>query len=136
VAESRARGRRAVHQVHPIDDEAVLADVDRVFVTAHPAEPTVPVLLRAGDVAIRAWVKGTAQDVPADRLRQLITAHLRDRLPDDPDGELRAAVTAAAVVAALELSLWQWLAAGAPPDGLAECRKRWHAVVPLLPREL
>jgi hypothetical protein len=137
VAESRAQDRWVARQAHPLDDQAVLAGVDRVFVTAHPAEPTVPVLLRAGDVALRAWMAGAraVDDVPAGRLRRLMAERLRERLPADPDGELHAAVTAAAVVAALELAFGQWLAAGASPDDVAECRARWHAVALLLPPE-
>ena len=137
MAESRAQDRWVARQAHPLDDQAVLAGVDRVFVTAHPAEPTVPVLLRAGDVALRAWMAGAraVDDVPAGRLRRLMAERLRERLPADPDGELHTAVTAAAVVAALELAFGQWLAAGASPDDVAECRARWHAVVLLLPPE-
>jgi len=126
-----------VRPLAPIGDEAVLADVDRVFVTAHPAEPTVPVLLRAGDVVLRAWMADAraVDDVATGRLRRLMTDRLRERLPADPDGELHAAVTAAAVVAVMELAFGQWLAAGASPGDVAECRARWHAVVPLLPPE-
>jgi hypothetical protein len=137
VAESRARDRWVARQVHPLDDRAVLEDVDRVFVTAHPAEPTVPVLLRAGDVALRAWMADAraVDDVATGRLRRRMTERMRERLPADPDGELHATVTAAAVVAAVELAFGQWLAAGASPGDVAECRARWHAVVPLLPPE-
>jgi len=70
-----------------------------------------------------------------DALRRLFTRHLRERLPDDADGTLYAAVTAATVVAALDLALTEWWAAGGRADGAAACRERFRAVAPLLHAE-
>jgi hypothetical protein len=122
-----------------------LSRAERVFVTAHPAEPAAAVALRAGEAALACYLEGaeTQAAAPADAdrpdaadvraLRTLFTRHLRERLPDDPAAELHAVVAAAAVAAALDLALAGWLAAGAPADGVAGCRERFRAVGPLLP---
>ena len=68
----------------------------------------------------------------AEPLRELFARHLRERLPDDDAGELHAAVTAAAVVAALDLAVARWRADGAHAD-MAACRARFRAVAALLP---
>ncbi|MDT7579436.1 MAG: hypothetical protein QOK35_700 [Pseudonocardiales bacterium] len=144
-----------------LDHAAALARADRILVTAHPAEPVSVVALRAGEGALVAYLDD-AQDarpyvlaerpadrgadppsdpadgdlpeaVAADALRRLLARHLGERLPDDHAGEMRAAVTAAAVVAALDLALAHWLADGARADGVAACRERFRAVAPLLP---
>ena len=110
-----------------------LARADRVLVTAHPAEPLNAVALRAGEAALTAAVAG-AWDPPAvDQLRRLLARHLRERLPDDDAGTLHAEVVAAATVAALDLALREWTAAGARADDTAACRERFRAVAPLLP---
>jgi hypothetical protein len=112
-----------------------LARADRVLVTAHPAEPLNAVALRAGEAALTAAVDD-AWDPPAvDQLRRLLARHLRERLPDDDAGTLHAEVVAAATVAALDLALREWRAAGARADDTAGCRERFLAVAPLLPPE-
>ena len=58
------------------------------------------------------------ESASVDHYRRLFTRYLRQRFADDPDGELRAAVIGAAVVAAHNLALRAWLAAGAPEAGL------------------
>ena len=124
------------------DHDAALGSADRVFITAHPSEQVPSVALRAGEAALRSYVEGrptlraapdTVEGVAVDRLRRLFARHLGERLPDDAAGTLVAAVTAAAVVAALDLAVSEWLAAGGEPDGVPVCEERFRAVAPLLP---
>jgi AcrR family transcriptional regulator len=135
------------------DHEAGLARVAEIFETAHPTEPIASLVLRAGETVFGLYFEDPqlsvaryrlTHEVPAlrdresasvDHYRRLFNRHLRRRLTDEPDGELRAAVTAAAVVAAHNVALRGWLAAGAPPDGLDECRARYRKVVDMLPGE-
>ena len=123
-----------------LDHEAALARADRILVTAHPAEPLGSVALRAGEGALESYLDAAAVSGPAglapeaaEPLRRLLGRHLGERLPDDDAGALHAAVTAAAVVAALDVALAHWLAEGAPTDGVAACRARFRAVAALLP---
>jgi AcrR family transcriptional regulator len=135
------------------DHEAALARVADVFETAHPSEPTASLVLRAGETVLDMYAEDAALSVrrfrlthvvPAlrdresasvDHYRRLFTRYLRRRFADRPDGELRAAVIGAAVVAAHNLALRSWLAAEAPADGLDACRERFHQVVAMLPPE-
>jgi hypothetical protein len=141
-----------------LDHEAAAARADRVLVTAHPSESVTSTALRAGETVLQSYMDdlgaagpqscGTSDPpapravphdgggIDADPLRRLFARHLAERLPDGPAGALRAAVTAAAVVAALELVLAQWRADGARPDRAAVFVERLHAVAPLLPRDL
>ena len=73
------------------------------------------------------------ESASVDHYRRLFTRHLRQRLAEQPDGELRAAVIGAAVVAAHNVALRSWLAAGAPADGYDACRERFRRVADLLP---
>ena len=75
------------------------------------------------------------ESASVDHYRRLFTRYLRQRFADDPDGELRAAVIGAAVVAAHNLALRAWLAAGAPEAGLDACREGFRRVADLLPVE-
>jgi hypothetical protein len=126
---------------------------ERVFLTAHPSESPTSTALRAAEAALRSSMddleapgpqcsrtsdpmRAAPHGASADGLQRLFARHLAERLPDDPDGELRAAVIAAAVVAALELVLAQWRADGARPDRAAVFVERLHAVAPLLPPDL
>ncbi|WP_281290367.1 TetR/AcrR family transcriptional regulator [Pseudonocardia cypriaca] len=70
-----------------------------------------------------------------DHYRRLFTRRLRERFAGEPDGDLRAAVTGAAVVAAHNLALRAWLASGGRPDQLDDCRARFRKVVDMLPGE-
>ena len=133
------------------DHTAALARLSEVFDTAHPNEPLLPLILRATETVFEQYTQDPALSlrryelthaVPAlrdreaasvDHYRRLITRHLRRRLADRPDGELRAAVIAAAVVAAHNLALRRWLAAGAPPDGVDACIGYFRQVADLLP---
>lgn len=135
-----------------LDHDAAAARADRVFVTAHPAEPTTAVLLRAGDTALTSYLDdvldapgpplaiaasgdvGHAEIVAVEPLRRLFARHVRESSPDDAAGELYAEVVAAAAVAALDLAVRTWLAAGAPADAVRACRERFRAVAGLLPR--
>ena len=129
------RGQSAV-----LDHGAALSRAERVFLTAHPAEAPSSVVLRAGDAALESYLDDAleARRSPADRpavdlLRRSFAGHLAERLPDDPEGALHAEVIAAAVVAALDLALREWLAAGARKERAPACRERFRAVAPLLP---
>ena len=75
------------------------------------------------------------ESASVDHYRRLFTRHLRHRLSDEPDGELRAAVVGAAVVAAHNLALRTWLSAGAPGDGAQTCREQFRRVAQMLPVE-
>ena len=133
------------------DHEAALARIADVFEAAHPTEPVVALVLRAGETVFDLYTDDPALSVrrfalthriPAlrdresasvDHYRRLFTRHLRQRLAEQPDGELRAAVIGAAVVAAHNVALRTWLAAGAPADGYEACRERFRRVADLLP---
>jgi AcrR family transcriptional regulator len=133
------------------DHEAALARIADVFEAAHPSEPVVALVLRAGETVFDLYTDHPALSVrrfalthrvPAlrdresasvDHYRRLFTRHLRQRLAERPDGELRAAVIGAAVVAAHNVALRTWLAAGAPADGFEACRERFRRVADLLP---
>jgi len=135
------------------DHEVGLARVAEVFASAHPAETTAALVLRAGETVFDLYAEDPAlsverfrltHEVPAlrdresarvDHYRRLFTRQLRERFAGDPDGELRAAVTGAAVVAAHNLALRAWLADGAPADGLEACKERFRRVATMLPGE-
>lgn len=135
------------------DHEAALDRISEVFETAHPTEPAAPLVLRAAETVLDLYAEDPVlsvrrfqltHQVPALRdresasvhhYRRLFTRHLRRRFAGDPDGELRAAVIGAAVVAAHNLALRSWLMAGAPEDGLESCRDRFRRVADLLPPE-
>jgi AcrR family transcriptional regulator len=135
------------------DHETALARVAEVFETAHPTEPSAPLVLRAGETVFDIYADDPrlsvdryrlTHEVPAlrdresasvDHYRRLFTRYLRRRFAGDPDGDLRAAVIGAAVVAAHNLALRAWLAAGAPADGMEACRERFRRVAEMLPGE-
>lgn len=135
------------------DHETALARIADVFATAHATEPTGSLALRAGETVFDLYTEDPelsvarfrlTHEVPSlrdresasvDHYRRLFTRNLRTRLADSPNGELRAAVIGAAVVAAHNLALRAWLAAGAPADGIDELRARFRAVADMLPVE-
>ncbi|WP_219416052.1 TetR family transcriptional regulator [Pseudonocardia nigra] len=135
------------------DHEAALAGVTQVFATAHPSEPTPSVVLRAGETVLDMYVEDAdvalkrfrlvravpplrdRESASAEHYRRLFTRELRERFADTDDAELRATVAAAAVVAAHNLALKAWLAAGARADGVAACRERFRRVAEMLPGE-
>lgn len=133
------------------DHEAALARIAAVFESAHSSEPVTALALRAGEtvfdlyfddpaLSVRRFALTHQIDVLRDResacvdhYRRLITRQLRQRLADQPDGELRATVIGAAVVAAHNLALRTWLAAGAPADRCDTAREQFRRVTDLLP---
>ena len=143
------------------DHETGLSRVAAVFTAAHPDEPTASVVLRAGETVFDLYTDdpglsvarfGLTHRVPAlrdresasvDHYRRLFIRHLRERFAAggrggrriDDAAELRAAVIGAAVVAAHNLALRAWLAAGAPADGVEACRARFRRVADILPIE-
>jgi AcrR family transcriptional regulator len=135
------------------DHDSALARIAEIFETAHPTEPAASLVLRAGETVFDLYADDAAlsverfrltHEVPAlrdresasvDHYRRLFTRHLRRRFADEPDGELRAAVIGAAVVAAHNLALRAWLAEGAPADGVEACKERFRKVADMLPGE-
>ncbi|MFC5992812.1 TetR family transcriptional regulator [Pseudonocardia hispaniensis] len=135
------------------DHEASLARVAAVFAEAHPDEPLLSVVLRAGETVFDLYFDDAEvarrrfalthqvlalrdrEAASVDHYRRLFTQQLRARLADVPDGELRAAVIAAAVVAAHNLALRTWLTEGATTAGIESCRARFRRVAGLLPFE-
>lgn len=135
------------------DHEAGLARVAEVFDTAHPDEPTASLVLRAGETVFDLYTDDPALSVTrftlthevavlrdresasVDHYRRLFIRRVRERFTDEPDGEMRAAVIGAAVVAAHNLALRAWLAAGAPADGIDACRTRFRRVADMFPVE-
>ncbi len=133
------------------DHEAALARLSEIFSAAHPTEPTVALVLRAGETVFDLYTEDPqasvqrfrlTHEVPVlrdresasvDHYRRLFTRHLRQRFAGEVDGELRAAVIGAAVVAAHNLALRAWLDAGAPATELDACRQRFRRVAELLP---
>jgi len=135
------------------DHEGALARVAEVFAAAHAEEPTTALVMRAGETVFELYTADPAlsllryrlthevdalrdrESASVDHYRRLFTRNLRERFAGSPEGDLRAAVTAAAVVAAHNLALREWLAAGAPDDGGRSCRERFREVAALLPDE-
>jgi AcrR family transcriptional regulator len=157
IAAAAGVGRRTFFRYFPskedavaLDHDAVLARVAEMLENAHPDEPTTALLLRAGEAVMDRYAEhadlsvrrhALTHGIPAlrdresarvDHYRRLFTRHLRRRFSGDADGDLRAAVTGAAVVAAHNLALRTWLAEGAPRDGEAACRARFRRVAALL----
>jgi AcrR family transcriptional regulator len=135
------------------DHEAGLSRIAKIFETAHPTEPAASLVLRAGETVFELYTDDPAlsverfrltHEVPAlrdresasvDRYRRLFTRNLRRRFAGEPDGDLRAAVIGAAVVAAHNLALRTWLADGAPADRLDSCLALFRRVEVMLPGE-
>ena len=129
------------------DHEAGLARVAEVFAVAHPEEPTASLVLRAGETVFELYTEDPQLSVrrfalthrvpvlrdresaSVDHYRRLFTRHLRERTEDD----LHAAVVAASVVAAHNVALREWLAAGAPADRVSGLVARFRSVADLLP---
>jgi AcrR family transcriptional regulator len=160
IAAAAGVGRRTFFRYFPSKEDAIspdhevgLARVAEVFDSAHPAEPTAALVVRAGETVFDLYADDPqlsvqrfrlTHEVPAlrdresarvDHYRRLFTRRLRERFAGEPDGDLRAAVTGAAVVAAHNLALRAWLADGGRPDDLESYRERFRKVVDMLPRE-
>jgi AcrR family transcriptional regulator len=133
------------------DHERGLARIAEVFATAHPTEPLLSVVLRAGETVFDLYLSdpetarkrfALVHEVPAlrdreaamvHRYRRLFTKELAARLADVEDGDLRAAVTGAAVVAAHNQALRRWLADGGTAGGTEACRAHFRKVAGMLP---
>lgn len=135
------------------DHETARARIAEVFETAHASEPAAALVLRAGETVFDIYTEDPAlsvarfrltHEVPVlrdresasvDHYRRLFTRYLRRRFAREDDAELRAAVTGAAVVAAHNLALRAWLAAGAPADGVHTALEQFRRVAEMLPGE-
>ncbi|MBW0101696.1 TetR family transcriptional regulator [Pseudonocardia sp. KRD291] len=135
------------------DHELGLARIAEVFAGAHPTEPLLPLVLRAAETVFDLYLDDVevarsrfrlVRDVPALRdreaasvhhYRRLFTRELTARLAGVPDGELRAAVSAAAIVAAHNQALRRWLADGGRLADVDACRGHFRRVAPMLPLE-
>lgn len=135
------------------DHETALARIAEVFETAHPGEPVPSLVLRAGETVFDLYTDDPplsvarfrlTHEVPVlrdresasvDHYRRLFTRYLRARFDGEADGDLRAAVIGASVVAAHNLALRAWLADGAPADRLDAYRDRFRRVADLLPAD-
>jgi AcrR family transcriptional regulator len=160
IAAAAGVGRRTFFRYFPSKEDAIspdhevaLARVTEVFDTAHPTETTAALAVRAGETVFDLYADDPelsverfrlTHDVPAlrdresarvDHYRRLFTRRLGERFAGEPDGELRAAVTGAAVVAAHNLALRGWLADGGRPDRLDDYRALFRKVIDLLPGE-
>jgi AcrR family transcriptional regulator len=154
IAVAAGVGRRTFFRYFRSKEDAIspdhgtaLARVAEVFTTAHPDEPTTSLVLRAGEMVFDLYTEdpelsvrrfALTHQVPAlrdresasvDHYRRLFTRHLRGRGEND----LRAAVVGASVVAAHNVALREWLAAGAPADGVPGLVERFRSVAALLP---
>jgi AcrR family transcriptional regulator len=157
IAVAAGVGRRTFFRYFPSKEDAIspdhetaLARVAEVFTAAHPDEPTTSLVLRAGETVFDLYTEdpelsvrrfALTHQVPAlrdresasvDHYRRLFTRHLRAR-DGGRDAELRAAVVGASVVAAHNVALREWLAAGAPADGVPGLVERFRSVAALLP---
>lgn len=130
------------------DHELGLSRIAEVFATAHPDEPVLSLTLRAGETVFELYLADpdTARKrfalvhaVPAlrdreaamvHRYRRLFTRELTARLHAVDDGDLRAAVTAAAVVAAHNQALRGWLVEGGTVES---CLAHFRKVADMIP---
>ena len=160
IAAAAGVGRRTFFRYFPSKEDAIspdhevgLARIAEVFATAHPTEPTSTLVVRAGETVFQLYADDPELSVERFRLthevaalrdresarvdhdRRLFTRRLRERFAGEPDGDLRAVVTGAAVVAAHNLALRAWLADGGRPDDLDAYRERFRKVVDMLPGE-
>jgi AcrR family transcriptional regulator len=158
IATRAGVGRRTFFRYFRGKEDALSPDHDRglariadVFAEAHPTEPLLSLVLRAAETVFDLYLDDVdvarlrfalVREVPAlrdreaasvHRYRRLFTRELTTRLSDVEDGELRAAVTGAAVVAAHNQALRRWLADGGRAADVDACREHFRRVAPMLP---
>ena len=159
IAVAAGVGRRTFFRYFRSKEDAISPDHEHgaraggrgASTSAHPDEPTASLVLRAGETVFDLYTEDPALSVrrfalthrvPAlrdreaasvDHYRRLFIRHLRERRDGGPDADLRAAVVGASVVAAHNVALREWLAAGAPADGVPALVARFRSVAALLP---
>lgn len=109
--------------------EAASADADPLLVLGEAAEFVLGMYLQEPEVSrkrseLTRQVSSLRDKEIAsiDRYQRVFARYLRARFADQPDGELHAAVAAAAVVAAHNHVLRQWLRSGGELDARAALR--------------
>ena len=137
IANAAGVGRRTFFRYFRGKEDAVSPDhagalerLEEILGSAHADEQVTSLVLRAGLSVFENYTEDPqlsverfrlTLDVPAlrdretasvDGYRRTFTRFLRKRLSAEPDGELRAAVIGASVVAAHNFSLRRWLDAG------------------------
>lgn len=158
IANAAGVGRRTFFRYFRGKEDAVSPDhagalerLEEILGSAHADEQVTSLVLRAGLSVFENYTEDPqlsverfrlTLDVPAlrdretasvDGYRRTFTRFLRKRLSAEPDGELRAAVIGASVVAAHNFSLRRWLAAGATEDGRAAMLEEFRRVGTMLP---
>lgn len=147
IAEAAGVGRRTFFRyfrskedvVFPAHDERLAEVVERLD-TADPAADPMAVLGQAAEVVLEMYLaepevslmrSELTREVSSlrdkeiasiDRYQRVFARYLRDRFSGEPGGDLRAAVVAAAVVAAHNHVLRQWLKSGGAPDAMQMLR--------------
>ncbi|QUH02963.1 TetR family transcriptional regulator [Saccharopolyspora erythraea] len=148
IADAAGVGRRTFFRyfrskedvVFPGHDER-LAEVVELLEAAGPDEPPLAVVCRTAEVVLDMYLSepevslkrfALTRQVPAlrdkeiasiDRYQRVFARYLRSRLAADADGDLRAAVIAASVVAVHNHVLREWLRSGGAVDAPAALRE-------------
>jgi AcrR family transcriptional regulator len=159
IAEAVGVGRRTFFRYFRSKEDVVfpdhgerLAEVVDSLESADAAQPALEVVGRTAQLVLEMYLAEPAvslrrfeltRRVPPlrdkeiasiDRYQRVFARYLRDRYADDPAGDLRAAVAAAAVVAAHNQVLREWLRSGATIDASARLRHALELVRDALDR--
>jgi AcrR family transcriptional regulator len=157
IADAAGVGRRTFFRyfrskedvVFPGHDERLAEVVERLEAADPAADPLV-VLGQTAEVVLEMYLAEPevslkrfelTREVPAlrdkeiasiDRYQRVFARYLRGRFVGEPDGDMRAAVVAAAVVAAHNQVLRQWLRSGGALDAKQMLHDAVHQVIAAL----